>query len=123
MDSGYLRAPLERLPGLAVVCRVAFFEKARRGHTTATLFLCSGANQALSARQLPPNWREIRADSWHQQPPPDLPIGEDRMVYLHAASGRLHSEAVLQLSAAKFAPLVHCWTNQSRNNNKKCCIV
>lgn len=63
----YLRAPLDQLPGLAAVCQVAFFEK------------------------LPLGWKEIRADSWHQPPPADLPIGEDRMVYLHGASGCMHS--------------------------------
>ena len=63
------------------------------------ILLCSGNFSAEATApcphamsQLPPNWKEMRADAWHQPPPKDLPIGEDRMVYLHAASGCLHCE-------------------------------
>ena len=62
----FLGAPLEYMPGLAQVCFVAFWQ------------------------QLPKNWSEIRAYSWHTPPGPHLAIGPNEMLYLHATSGRLH---------------------------------
>jgi hypothetical protein len=62
----YLGAPLEFMPGLAAICKVAYFQ------------------------QLPKNWSEIRAYSWRTPPPPELAVGVDGMLYLQAASGRLH---------------------------------
>lgn len=61
----FMGAPLEFMPGLAAVCKLAYFA------------------------QLPRNWSEIRAHSWRTPPPPELAIGTEGMLYMHAASGRL----------------------------------